>query len=380
MSFQFLAYHPITRAQLAPRLKPIECKSSQTVNGNGVLEMKLAVPQSKSKIDQLKLVAAEDESAIYVKNKNNQFTWGGVVVDQGWSPDERTITITAIEWRAWLFSVFLEPFIDGSGNLSDIAYSWTNQDQLIIARGIMQGMMSCVPTALRPTVIYGSELSGKNRDLNVTGLQFKKAGELLDTMARRSGGFEWDLVPRPNSTDGLPELVFTTYYPQQGSLVSGLLLKKTPQGGNLLKYGPVSRSSGERRTRVWATGAGQPPDQEFAQDTDPSGALKVYRSSVTNYNSVTDRTTLASHARAERLFYSTPTALLDVQVSSRKPDVDIYGKGDRGRLILQDDWVDYDLPAVRVISRTIDYVKQTADLTLDLSDYELPTVDTGGTV
>jgi hypothetical protein len=175
-------------------------------------------------------------------------------------------------------------------------------------------------------------------------------------------------------------LYFVPSYPERGGSIAGLTFLSTPGNSNLVKYDAVDENGATQRERQWATGAGQPPDQIFAQDTDPalsSGGI-LLREDVTNYSSVVNRSTLASHARAERLYYAGGTELFNIQVTTGRPDAATYFAGDRGRLRIKDRWIDWDLPAVRIISKKTKPEDGVVEIALDLNDSVL--VDPGGLI
>jgi hypothetical protein len=378
--YQYLSCHPVTRAKLAS-LRPTNPGWVTTVNGNGSFSATFALPDNEDAVRVMRVALEPDQAAIYVKNRQGRYPWGGPIIEQTWDPDNQTVTVTAIEWRSWLGSVFLAPLVDMT---ADVLYSWTNKDQLQIAREIVAFVTAGGAADGRPPITIGTELSGKNRDLNVTGLEFKTATEMIDSMANRSGGFEWTIEIRPDPSDGLPRLYFVPYFPQQGALISGLTFRKTRSGANnVVKYGPISKSSVDLRERQWATGAGQPPDLAFAVDTDPGLATnnRLMREARTSYSTVVDRTTLASHARQEREFFASARELLNVTHTLDKPDVDSYASGDRASLRLEDAWLidgGYELPAVRIIQKSVKPNDGLVDIVLDLDDSRLPETDTAG--
>lgn len=378
--YQYLSCHPVTRAKLAT-LRPTNPAWVTTVNGNGSFTATFVVPNEIEVTRLMRSALEPDQAAIYVKDRLGRYPWGGPIIEQSWDPSAGTVTVTAIEWRSWLSSVFLTPLVDMS---ADVSYSWANQDQLKIARDIVSYVSSGGAADGRPPITLGMETSGKNRDLNVLGTEFQTASKLIDSMANRSGGFEWTIEIRPDSLDGLPRLYFAPYFPQQGGLVTGLAFKKTSSGvSNIVKYGPINKSSGDLRERQWVTGAGQPPDLVFAVDTDPGLAAnaRLMRESRTSYSTVVDRTTLASHARQEREFFAESRELLNISHTIGKPDADSYVSGDRAALRLEDSWIidgGYDLPAVRIIQKSVKPSDGLVEIVLDLDDSRLPEVDSAG--
>lgn len=375
------SYHATLGTQLHSSLPFRNPKWSQVVQGNGSFSGKISIPRDAEARAQIKAATEKKVAAITIRDADNSiWPWGGPVISREWDRENNEITVNAIEWRTWYAWVFLAPKADLSG---DVLYNWSQVDQLQIAKELSDFATSGGAAAGRPPISTSAMVgatSGILRDLNVQGLSFKRVGDLLTTMSNRDRGFDWGVEMRAQSPSNLPVPFFLAYYPERGGLVNGLLFKATPNGGNLIKYGSVTESGADQRERQWATGAGQPPDLPFAQDTDPNLGSALMREDVTNYSSVTERSTLASHARSERTFYSPGTQILPVEVSLDNPDVSTYSVGDRGRLIIQDGWLNWDLPAVRILEKTVVPDELKVQLTLDLANYTLPEVDAGGVV
>lgn len=380
MGYQYISCHPLTNAQLAPPFRMNGVTWTEAVNGNGTFEGTTTLPKNDDAAYQRFSALSPDDAAIYVRNTDtNQYSWGGPIVSRTWKPSTGEVSVTAVEWRSWLFNVFLSPKLDLT---ADRSYTWTGIDQLQIARDIVAWATLGGTADGRPVIATGSEVSGKLRDLSAVGLEFKYAGELIDTMAKRSGGFEWTIQIDADSHTGLPKLRLVFGYPEIGGLIPGLLFKRTPQGGNITLDSDIEDSVSQRRTRIWTTGSTE--TLPFAVDSDPDLTLgrTLLRESVTNYSSVIDRTTLSSHARAERAFRAVRTNTLDVSLNENDPASGTYHAGDRGRLVYRDRMTSLDLAAVRIIERklTPQDAAGRVSLVLDLADYELPEVDSGGTV
>lgn len=378
MGLRYLACDPLGRTQLAPPLRLNTVKWTENVNGNGQFTANLTLPEDTDVIARLKTAVSVGKAIYAMDTDSSTFPWGGYIIGRDWDPDAGVIGITAVEWRSWLYGVFLGPNTDLSG---DIAYDWTGIDQLQIAKEIVAQVTSAGITDGRPTIATGEEVSGKTRDLNIKGMDFKNAGALIDSMAQRSGGFEWT-VEVEAGPDGLPSLRLGLYYPQRGSLIPGLVLRHTPDGANFQLSDKIQASIASRQTRCWATGSTE--SAQYAMDSDPalSSAGTLLCEGVRNYSSVSDRTTLASHARAEREYLSPEVNTLQGWVHENLLPVTSYRAGDRTRLVYLDAMYDLDLPAVRVISRSVEPLSGAGKvgITLDLDDSEEPETDSGGAV
>lgn len=374
--YQFASYHPVLRHQLYASL-PMTAKWNQMVGGNGTFEGRIVLPNDPEQIAAIRLATEKLQSAIYVRNASTGTPlWGGPVIERRW--DGAVLHVTCMEWRAWAFQIVVPPATN-----ADVYYSYEDVDQLAIARSLMLQAVTANPATLGGhPITYTVNLSGKTRDLHIYGSQLKRAGELIDSMANRDGGFEWTMQSLISNADNLPVVNFHCFFPQQGSVLPGLVFKATSKGGNCHPE-PVTESGSTLYSRFWTTGAGQPPDQLFASDSDPNlatgGILRF--DGTASYGTVSERTTLASHARRARRFYAPGINLITVWHNMDQIDPDSYGIGDRARLIVQDRWHDIDMTSVRIVSREID-TSGTGKVTtvLDLTDDTLPEVDTGGSV
>jgi hypothetical protein len=356
----------------------IDAKWNWTVGGNGQLTAKITVPEDEAPREALRLATNKWQSAIYVKSRNNTYTWGGPVVKRTWNRKAGQITIQCVEWRAWPYMLILEPEGD-----PDRFYSYTNEDQLSIARKLLIEVTDFGYFAGAPVIEYDSlQVSGKNRDLSFWGSQMQRCGSLIDSMANRDGGFEWTLEGIPNTSTGLPKMHFYTAYPERGALVAGLHFKSTPSGSNC-EPGDITEDASQEYNRFWTTGAGQPPDQLYAWDFAPelvTGQILRLDGNA-SYPSVSERSTLTSHARRARKFFSSGIETVPISHNWGQIDPDSYAIGDRGRLQLRDRWVNIDEAAVRVISKEVDTSGAGSVSTLlDLTDYTLPEVDAGGAI
>jgi hypothetical protein len=377
--FRYTAYHPLTRAQLAPTLHVRNPVWTEIANGNGALTGSVAVPPDNDQLKSQILAALEpDESTILVSSFDGKYPFVGIVTDQTWDPSAGEMQFKCDDWRSWLYSTYLGPNPDMT---ADYLYGYQDNDQLWIAQSAVNLATDIGRFGGQPIITTDAQTSGRLRDLNFVGLNFKTAGQVIDSVAQRDDGFEWRLEAYI-ANDGLPALKLTTGYPFLGSQVTTGRLKRTDAGGNIVKMDPINRNTKDRITREWATGTGQPPDQHFAQDTDPAigQGYTLLREHESNYNTVIDRSTLSSHARSVRQFYSGKAHFFKVTVGLDDPPVTTYGAYDRIALRYQDLVYDLDLPSVRIVQREVRPQDSTVILTLDINDYTLPELDPAGGV
>ncbi|SRR6266498_21816 len=335
----------------------------------------IGIDQTKAALQEL---TEPDTVALYVLDDDTgQYLFGGPIYDNPWSLKERRLSIRAQSWKTWTYQKMLQ-MNTANNPVTDVSYTQTNKDQFLISRLLIAATVNTDVGC--PLINVGTELSGIIRTLTATGSEMKFLGNVIDSMANRDDGFEWEIQTRPDNA-GHPSLWFVPSFPSRGGLNNQILLiHQMPDGGNILDMDDPENTSIDRRSRIWATGTGQPPDQPVAFDQDSSMALdfSLLREGVTNYNSVSFLSTLADHARAERTYRNNTLQQVALTVALDDPDFQSYSSGDKIRLLVTDDWIDWDFDSVRIIDRTfsvgndgarkIDSVK----LLIDLNDTELP--------
>lgn len=377
MAFRYVVA-PVLGGAPIGELELSDVKFNDPVAGNGGSFEGQAEITNTQTADALRGLTEPDQVALYVKDDaTDTYYFGGPIYARPWNRSSRRVTVQAQSWKSWLYQKLLTMNM-ATNPVTDTAFSFTSTDQFIIAR-------SLVTTALTdtgvPAISMGSELSGVLRDLNFHGSDFKYLGDQIDSMANRDDGFEWYVAVNPD-VNGYPSLRFVPAFPTRGGLNNQILLiHQQRDGGNILAMGDPQETAADRRARVWATGSGQPPDQLVAFDSDPgltSGFL-LLRETVQNYNSVTVIKTLADHARAARIYYEDTLQQVTVTVALDNPDYSQYQSGDKVSLIVEDDWIDWDFDAVRIIDREFKLATSgdnpppdSIDLLIDLNDNQLP--------
>lgn len=374
--FSYNVYHPLTGAFVA-QLNVKEPSWAESVNGSGNFSAKIVVPNDLDTIDAIR-AGTQLGMNLFVQD-GTQIPWSGYISARKWSSDSNEITITALEWRTYLYRILVAPSTDLT--LPNV-YTYEAVDQLTIARDLVaKGIADGIGIGI-PQFYSGTGLSGIERDLIARGTSFRSIATWIDSMANRDSGFEWDVTTTIGS-NAIPKLNFNTYYPQQGASIPGLEFRYGTNTGNILSYEDPQESNDSLVLRQWAVGSGPDSDSlPFAVDEDPdlpdNQLLRFDK--ATSWQDVIDVVTLASHARAEREFYSVPLTLFAFTVRLSDPDISTYMKGDRCRLVVKDRWLDIDVDDVRIIERVVSPDTSAVKVTVDLSDLTLPEADTDGAV
>lgn len=306
--------------------------------------------------------------------------WPGFCTKRGWKSKDSALDVEFAKARSILNTAFLRPQFGYNESfqltLLDTPYSWTQIEQQRIVRDIVAFATS--GESGMPQIRVSADSSPILRDYHTTGMGFKYAGEVMDTISARSEGFDWDIEVREATVGEGVELYLATWYPERSTGVNNLYLEFDPDGdGNILDFGDVEESAEQFSSRVYATGEGTPPSQPIAVDSDPQALLgyMLLRERMTNWSSVVEISTLSSHARAERAALGVPVDILNLRV---KPELlqTSFDSGDRTRLKIRDLWLDMDLPRARIVDVSIAPFDrgqgEAVGVAVDLSDLTLP--------
>jgi hypothetical protein len=370
-TFRVLACDALTDARLG-YLDVQELAFNDPVRGISSLSGKAVLSPSQN-ADKLDLLTREEAVALYVTGAD-VYWWAGVIKQRTWDPVERSWFITGVGWKDWLDHRFIGPNI-ATNPVSDVTYGYTSTDQLTIAQNVINFAITGIGT---PNIVNGGETSGVLRDLNWLGSDFRSAYSLIDSMATRENGFDWAIQAFTDGTTGLPSLRFVPFYPARGGQSVALTFRKVPNGGNIIVDQRIDFNSADKRTRVWTTGKGTPPDRPMVYDQDPdvTAGLTLLTETTSNYQAEGSTAKLGLNARAERRYRSTRINSMSLKALFKEIDPTLYFSGDRVQLIYQDEGVNLAYPAVRIVDRAM-HINNTdgvdyAELLLDLADTELP--------
>lgn len=376
-TFQYQVYHPVTRVRMG-RLDVREAKWTEVVNGGTVFTGKVTVPDNPVVAEGVARNTMPYAAAIYAVPGDGSISFGGPVVNREWDDTTNTLTVTAIDWKSWFYRITIGPRV---GTLDPWTQTFTNVDQLIIASYLVD-RASNTYNAGSPIMESASYTSGVNRNYIITGVEFKSLGQHLDELGSLSnGGYEWEVEP-VFGNDGLPKVRVQYYIPQRGAVVPGLVFRKTPEGGNILKVTEVSDDASAVATRVWAVGEG--PNAEstpWGVDESPLNQTATLRTDkVSQYSGAFTVSQLASYARTERLYRANYLSGLSFVTRMDSPDIFSYTKGDRCRAVVRDRFLDIDVSNCRILSREMDPDNNLVTITINTNDTSMPEVDEDGAV
>jgi hypothetical protein len=361
------------------RLDVREAKWTEVVNGGTTFTGKVTVPDNPMVADGIRANTVPYGSSIYALPGDGSISFGGPIVNRDWDSDTNTLTITAIDWKSWFYRLIIGPKV---GTTDPWTQNFTNTDQLAIASYIIDRASATYNNGT-PPIESAFYPTGVLRNYIVTGVEFKSLGTHLDELGSLSnGGFEWEVEPYI-AGDGYPKIRVQFYIPQRGSTVQGLVFRKTPAGGNILKITETSDDASAVASRIWAIGEG--PNAEstpWASDESPAlaGGYTLRTDQTSQYSGNFTLAQLASYARTERLYRADYLSALSFLVRMDAPSMFSYTKGDRCRVQVEDRFMNFDISNCRILGREMDPDNNTVTLTVNLNDREVPEVDSGGAV
>lgn len=323
-------------------------------------------------VQQIRRLTKKDAVAVYIQD-DDTYLWGGPISSHPvWNPSSSTITISAAKWRSYLYSLYYpNGYRSGATLLDQFAIMSDMLNKAMVGKGTQ--------TYGLPKIVNTGDLSGFQRK-NVLYQNFANVGDSMDAFSNRDNGFEWDLLVRGNSRDGTPEIYLQKWKGERGygdnlALSYAADPQASGRAGNILSYAP--EPSGYSTNRVWAIGAGQAPDQSWSMDEDPAlvDGFMMLRESTRSFSQTTDPATLFEYARGDRLSKQAELGGMSVDIDPDSYRLKDYSTGARTRLAIKDAWYDLDLPAVRIVDRTVNWDnKEGWDITLslDLDDSEEP--------
>lgn len=389
MAYRYAFHGSINRAFLGEFLVKDVTFNSPLKGAGGQFAGTIVLDDKRQTADLVKPATELETSAVYVIYQDDEtgvetYLWGGPIVRRGWNSRTREVKITAVEWKSWFYTKEYSPSI--TPPFADRKFLATAVDQLTIARNLIVDAVSFLGT---PAVVVPIVASTRTRSLTVFGSEHRKIGDLVDSMANRTDGFDWDVMPRKAYDDGLPELVVNFYYPEKGS-VQGLefsqvrnTFDRAADGrGTIMDIPEWVESSDNRRTRIWAVGNGQPPDQPVAMDDDPFiDTEEVLLREDTLTVQADNPATLSEHAQAQRAVLGVETESIDIGIKANLIKPTAFAVGDRVSLRVKDEWLLIDQDAVRIVDRAVaPYASGEGErivVTLDLSDLVPADLDEG---
>lgn len=351
--------------------------------GSGTVTLPLPIFDALTLARLRQTLTVPDQVALALDDGTGVIVWCGIVRQRPWKRRDGQLQLSVDELTQWLYDVRLRVGamnVDANG---DYLRTGVEQAQLyadLVTAGTTKSTGVREPGALTidvPAVVS----TGVLRDL--TARRGDSIGETLDNLSKRDGALEWWIETRLDDA-GNPRALTWTFRTasERSSRSTTIRLQSTPSAANV-DYESWPQDYSKRRPRIEAKGDGNPPDQLYAIDEDPQLANDVVllrEQSSGPYSGVTNVLTLFDHARAERLAREDAVGSVQLTVNHRDVPIGTYTSGDRVQLRIVDEWLDVNLPAARIIDRTISGGASKPEqcvLTVNVSDYEMPDTSAG---
>lgn len=359
------------RGQLHPHLWSL----SDPLREVGTATLTLATPSDKAKGEALRelvwprhadglgrtgdrWVAAEDETGAFV--------WCGPILSRPTRSAE-TVTIKLADWRTWFYRAPLRP--------SPGDYIVKARDQITIAKELLGRAVDDATTGTSlvppPFRVVTPALSGVLRDRTLRQLD-RSTGDHMDELVDVERGLEWwTYCSRSTGDPTVLDLWVTTAYPERTKRTSGPVRVEWQlgKGGNVAED-PSWPESGETITRMWATGDGEPPAQVFSRSEGTDASI-LWEGTIGPLDGVKKAASAYGHALAERLRTGGWAANAEFALTSARLPFNDIAPGDRARVIYDDGWESYDVPAARIVERVMSGGRDVPELhrlMIDLSD------------
>jgi hypothetical protein len=362
--------------RIVGRLNPSRWEIVEPLRSPATGTLTVPVPDDPVALAQLRQCVIPQIRSVVLEDDDGTLIFGGPIpYREGYAGGE--LTIPLVDWRAWFYTVPIRPTSGGARH----DYIVTAREQSLIMTDLMS--LALTGTGIPLMVVDSAPTTGVTRDLTAKMFQ-TKVGESLDTILNRERGAEWWTYPTRTS----PTMVLfhvAVAWPERQTRIDPIRVSwRQDVGGNASEVSwPVASEASP--SKVWAVDGGSDDVALWSSAVDPgvaAGSRLLWESQLT----LNDGTT--SKASAFEAAYGAVTrassgvageAEFTIQLGSRRPTLKDGTPGNRARLIFDNGWQAFDLPACRITQRVMSGGRGQPTqqrLTLDLTDSRYP--DDGG--
>lgn len=357
------------------RLYPHRWEWTDPLAGSGSGRLYVPLPDP-AKVEHLVSLTQPRRCWLAVEDEQGRFPFAGPFPRRP-GREGGTVVVPVADWRLWLYRAFLRP--GPNGESGDYVHTAPEIEQATAMTDLMARALDT--TGAPCLVVDAAAATGITRQVTFRQLQ-TSVGDALDDIAARPDGAEWyTYVTRKagDPTTLVPHVAVA--WPERSSSRAPVFIEHRVEyaegrGGNVHAYtwpeGP------EAPSRVWALGEGEPPAQVYASDEIPDlgeGTDVAWEEVTGPHTGVTQAETAFEHAAARLDALSGLSGQATFTIAADRLPIGDVVTGDRARIVLADGWERVDLPAARIISRTVrggvgagQPLEQ--ELTVDLGDHE----------
>jgi len=310
--------------------------------------------------------------------EGEQWLWCGPITDEP-SRSGGEVTIPVADWRTWFYRTPIRPVAVTYARRNYVKTGASAREQTAIITDLMSLALDPLYVGNPLMVVDSAPITGVTRELTALMLD-RSIAEYMDDVTGR-GGFDWNVYC--TQTDATHMLLHAAAcWPERAYRSEPVKIEwQIGKGGNVSEYSwPGGQGAS---TRVWATGEGEPPDQVFTFDEYPEiadGADVAWESLIGPLDGVKTTATAYDHAHAAIQRSQGYNRTVEFTLAAEQLPLTACATGDRARVVFSDGWVDVDIPAARIISRTISGGRGQPTqqrLSIDLSDAVYPDDDPG---
>lgn len=300
---------------------------TQTLNTAGTMQGHILLSGVNSAAANVSAATIPARCAIYV-DRDGVLVWGGIIWQREYNSTSQQLSITAQEFESYF----------GRRRITT-TQSFTNQDQLLIARTLVNNMQAATGGSIG--IAVGNELSGILVNRTYYSYELKTVLSALQDLSQQTTGFDFNIQVAYDG-GGNPTKTLKLSYPQSGTRWSATN-QSAPvyefPAGNVVEYSYPEDGSTAANT-IYVSGAGSNEGKLLVTSTDAAkitAGWPLLEDSI-NYSDITDQAVLTSLGSGKIAAVSyPPTTMQIVAPPSQDPILGSYTIGDDIRVRITDD-------------------------------------------
>lgn len=378
------------------QLEPTKWEVTDPLRAPGTGSLTLPLPSDRDALARLVDLTRPRSRWAAMQGDDGKVLWAGPIPRRA-ARDGGNVTIPLVDWRGWFYKTYIRPLVTATATArrnyirtgsNALEQGLIMRDLLRLGLGQSRPAGELAPPGAPRMVIDTTPTTGITREITAMMLD-RPIGEHLDSITERDRGCEWWTYATfdgggEDETRLLPHVAVA--WPERRTRTTPVVLEyRTERGGNVADYSwPEGQDA---HTRVWALGDGEPPAQVYVSDQYRElgqGVEVLWETTLGPLSGVTRSATAFEYAyeAIRRSRGKDGTASFTV-AGDQRPLLTEFSTGDRARVVLDDIWDTANIPAARIVSRTLSGGKGLAtaqSITVDLADTRYPDDGTPGEV
>lgn len=339
--------------KIVGRLYPSTWTFTDALATTGSGSLTVPLPSDPADVARLVDLTAPRRRWVACEDEQGRFWFAGPI-PRAPGRGDGVVTVPLVDWRTWFYLAPIRPLASGARqNYVRVGASATEQTTMATDLAAL-----ALATVGAPKIVLDTATaSGIVRERTCMMLD-RSVGEYLDGLSswKVERGVEWWTYATRSLADPtilIPHLAVA--WPERATRTTPIRVEyRAGVGGNA--FDPAWPEGVETTTRAWAVGDGEPPDQVWASDESldiAAGVEVAWEQTIGPLDGVKRKAT-AFEAAFALVQYATGLqgeaefSLLDSTIG-----LGDYGTGDRARVVYADGWVDVEVPAARIVERTV---------------------------